>query len=805
MSIYEKLKKRGFINEDEEGNISVKKQEYKQSENIGKNEVTPNEFMSSVTKNLFQEISDYANSNLNVLQKNIISYDKNAKGNSLWEQIINTTRNNLVNNIKSPVENSILGSKSGIFNYAKTVQETTKRNTPEYDNLLNSKFFTSKNVSEEEKTKAKMEQNPFIKQKENFIPTRLADTKNISLFNKRQILDKNNKIVPEKTETDLIKKGLQETINETDNKIQENIQNTTNPVFKKLAELSASVGNMAVGMGLNAVNPVVGGQYFYGSASGNYMEDAKQRGMNEDEQYTYGMLMGAVEAGSEMFGVGKIMKAGKALTNSALKTALKEYGVSIADNILQESVIEPIQEVVAGKIGGKDKEDWDNIGQRMLQAGVNGGLVAGITGGATLGVVSAQKIVDKVGRKEQITNSEMKTAIQDIEKAGINVTDEIKKSVEQQIKYNSNINQIGDKTAQNLISEQINNNSNLIQTAQKYNIDINNESVKSVNKALIERGIEGSFDDSIFTDNSQNAIWKTETDKDGNSIRKVILNPNASSEKTIQNITVHELTHDIEGTNTYNELKDMILKYDKKKTGYEEARKSLSESYSRIYDPNSKDFNTLVDNEAVADILGSKLGDQEFINNLTTQNRTLGQKIYDWVIDKLNKVTGYKSEKIYWTDVKNKFENAFKEEYNSGYSENKYSIAGKKGMQNLIKHDSSNIQLERTYNKAQQMQKIGIDNEKIRQETNWFQDKNGDWKFEFSDKDMSLKKDDPKSSINLPRKEDITKKQKNSINLPTKDWREHLTDNYKNTGTGETIQDIKLPIKVQNKKRELLE
>lgn len=122
----------------------------------------------------------------------------------------------------------------------------------------------------------------------------------------------------------LLKRGLQETIDETDNKIQENIQNTTNPVFKKLAELSASVGNMAVGTALSSVNPVIGGQYFIGSASGSYMEEAKQRGMNEDEQYTYGMLMGAVEAGSEMFGVGKIMKAGKALSNSAIKTALKE-------------------------------------------------------------------------------------------------------------------------------------------------------------------------------------------------------------------------------------------------------------------------------------------------------------------------------------------------------------------------------------------------------------------------------------------------------------------------------------------------
>ena len=61
-------------------------------------------------------------------------------------------------------------------------------------------------------------------------------------------------------------------------------------------------------------------------------------------------------------------------------------------------------------------------------------------------------------------------------------------------------------------------------------------------------------------------------------------------------------------------------------------------------------------------------------------------------------------------------------------------------MINAIKTDTGNLELERNYNKAQQMQENGIDNETIRQSTGWFQDRNGDWKFEFSDRDMSLKK-----------------------------------------------------------------
>ena len=69
----------------------------------------------------------------------------------------------------------------------------------------------------------------------------------------------------------------------------------------------------------------------------------------------------------------------------------------------------------------------------------------------------------------------------------------------------------------------------------------------------------------------------------------------------------------------------------------------------------------------------------------------------------------------------------------------RYSIAGKKGMQNAIRYDSNNIELERMYNRAKALQMNGVDNETIRKQTSWFQDKNGDWKFEFTDKQMSLK------------------------------------------------------------------
>lgn len=78
----------------------------------------------------------------------------------------------------------------------------------------------------------------------------------------------------------------------------------------------------------------------------------------------------------------------------------------------------------------------------------------------------------------------------------------------------------------------------------------------------------------------------------------------------------------------------------------------------------------------------------------------------------------------------------------------RFSIAGKKGMKNAIKQNTRNIHLEENYNMAVNMARKGLDNETIRQKTNLFQDKNGVWKFEFSDKDMKIRSNIKADSIN---------------------------------------------------------
>ena len=60
-----------------------------------------------------------------------------------------------------------------------------------------------------------------------------------------------------------------------------------------------------------------------------------------------------------------------------------------------------------------------------------------------------------------------------------------------------------------------------------------------------------------------------------------------------------------------------------------------------------ENFNKIVDEEATMSILQRELGSQEYVNRLVNQNQSIAKKIYNWVIDKLNKFTGGKNEKIF--------------------------------------------------------------------------------------------------------------------------------------------------------------
>ena len=589
--------------------------------------------------------------------------------------------------------------------------------------------------------------------------------------------------IQDRKEEDLNKNFIEEAVNNSiqkDNEaVSKNINSMSGKVTQKLSELAPSIGQMGVGAVLSSVNPALGTGYFYSSAAGGYLDDAKSRGMNEKQALVYSSVLGGLEAATEEVGIRNFEKAGagvKALLSGAgkegaktaveniakkeittsVKDVLKNYGIGIADNFIQEAIMDPLQEISANAVGGK--ADWSGMGQKMLQDGINGGLVAAIVGGANLGINSCIGIVDKNNNGQNVSQTEYKQALQDAQGAGIDIQQNIKDKINEQI--NNLNNQEGKANIENILNREsvqdIANNSQLQQnnntnktvvkdfneSAKRYNIDYNNEDLKEINQMYNKRGITTYFDENTFKNNKDVfSIWKPTYDENGNiSGREVVFNPNSQDTKTrVQELAIHELGHDLE----LNEVQNMILKDASRKENWKNARKSLEDTYKQAYENDGiqiskEDFNKIVDEEVTMSILQRELGSQEYVNRLVNQNQSIAKKIYNWVIDKLNKFTGGKNEKIFWTDIRNKFETAYNQEFNKNDSDLKYSIAGKEALKN-IKDQQVSKEAYNSYNKAKQMAKNKESNEKIFKETGWYKDKvTGKMKFNFSDKNMKI-------------------------------------------------------------------
>lgn len=466
----------------------------------------------------------------------------------------------------------------------------------------------------------------------------------------------------------------------------------------------------------------------------------------------YGTIMGSMESATEWIGAKLTTGVGKAFFKSGAVEGLKALGLDIAENFFEEAIMEPIQETVKQAIG-KDG-DWQGIGKRMLQSGINGALTSIIMGGASAGIGKASNLVFKMQSGEQVTQKEIADTLKEINKSeevdiekilannfkftaedlAVNLDaqqrteqrldevaetltrneaqqllinnsdlDDTQKEVLSEIATQYNLSdedvkkaiqntkdgvyqdtttqnnevlgqeqqtiQDENKMAQNETSQE---QRDLIQDLQKFNetrqegqeiFDLDNEEnvkeVQTIQKLAQNRNINISFDESRFKNNDTNAFY--EYDEKGN-VANIVLNPNSTSKKYIQNLVVHELTHSFEGSKQYNALSKAILDYAKSTGEYDTAFKDLMETYSKVY--SGENLNKIVEKEAVANMLGEKLGDREFINSLVNNQyveRSTIQKFIDFIKNQINRFKGYKDQEAYWNHVKTLWEEAYNE------------------------------------------------------------------------------------------------------------------------------------------------
>lgn len=149
---------------------------------------------------------------------------------------------------------------------------------------------------------------------------------------------------------------------------------------------------------------------------------------------------------------------------------------------------------------------------------------------------------------------------------------------------------------------------------------------------------------------------------------------NTQSAKYINSVVGHEVTHILEGTDLYTELQNTVFEYAKSKGEYQTRYDALAEMYKNI---EGADVNA----ELTADLVGDYLFmDNDFINNLSTKNRNVFQKIYDEIKYLCKVATAGSKEARELEKVKKAFEQAYKESGKAN-TDTKYSMSDSTGKQ----------------------------------------------------------------------------------------------------------------------------
>lgn len=130
---------------------------------------------------------------------------------------------------------------------------------------------------------------------------------------------------------------------------------------------------------------------------------------------------------------------------------------------------------------------------------------------------------------------------------------------------------------------------------------------------------------------------------------------NIQSKKGWQSVVGHEISHVLEGTELYTEMRNMLFDYAKAKGDFDGRRKDIENLYKNVKDAD-------VDAELTADLVGDYLfTDEGFIANLSTKHRNVFQKIYDEIKYLLKISTAGSKEKRDLERVKKAFDKVYRE------------------------------------------------------------------------------------------------------------------------------------------------
>ena len=161
--------------------------------------------------------------------------------------------------------------------------------------------------------------------------------------------------------------------------------------------------------------------------------------------------------------------------------------------------------------------------------------------------------------------------------------------------------------------------------------------------------------------------------KDG----KITLNVN--SNKMLNAVVGHEVTHVLENTEFYDALQESLFQYAQTKGEYQSRYDALAKLYEGKPGYET-DFDSKIKKELTADLVGDYLfTDSQFIENLAAKKRNVFQKIYDEIKYMLKVATHGSKEYRELEAVKRNFDKVWDKVKNTKSSDTQFSLSDNTG------------------------------------------------------------------------------------------------------------------------------
>ena len=470
--------------------------------------------------------------------------------------------------------------------------------------------------------------------------------------------------------------GLSKGLSSADDMLAKKITSKfTNQIAKNFTEFGIKAGAEGTEEVLSGIAQAVGKKV-------TYMEEKELEELIKDENLLDQFIVGSITSGIAQSGYvpgmtqGSLREANKTgtdfisgLTQNEQKVVDKEYENRIAE--AEES---------GDKLSKKEKNKiYDEVVDDLEKGRISIDTIESAIGGKTYETYKNMDEQEKAVRKqiEELENTpfsqitvkqqekltELRKQLDTMEKSGL------KNKVKAQLS-----NEVSELALSSKLSESYNERTRKTQSFDadltKYDakqqdtvkkaIDskiLNNsnrthEFVDMVAKISADKGV--SFD---FTNNKK--LKESGLAVEGKTVNGYVKDGNIAvnidSNKSLNSVVGHEITHTLEGTEHYNELQNAVKEYATTKGDYETRFNELSELYKGVEGSN-------IESELTADLVGDYLfTDKDFINNLSTKKPNIFQKIYNEIKYLCKIATAGSKEARQLEKVKRAFDKAYKE------------------------------------------------------------------------------------------------------------------------------------------------